>query len=86
MTSKSSSNGVVTFNSITIPDKYEAVVSKSHDMSFKEETITCDFKWETGFTCSATYFLITGFSVTGSVLSYNEPMPNVNVYLYAGTH
>jgi hypothetical protein len=42
------------------------------------------FKWEEGFKCDSEYFLISGFSITGQILSYNDPMPNVNVYLHSG--
>jgi len=28
--------------------------------------------------------LISGFSVSGKILNYNDPMPNVNVYIHQG--
>lgn len=28
--------------------------------------------------------MITGFSISGKVLSYNEPVPNVSVFLHQG--
>jgi hypothetical protein len=75
-------SGAITFKDITVPDVYEVRISSNDDLTFKQPEIACDFKWESGFKCEHDYFLITGFSISGTVLSYNDPMPNVNVYLH----
>ena len=72
------------FNQITNPGVYEVKITKADDITLESELMTCDFKWETGFVCDKPYFLITGYSISGSVLSYNDPMPNVGVFLYTG--
>lgn len=76
--------GKITFSDISIPDVYSLRVIPNEDTTFKKNEINCDFKWETGFKCDEESFLITGFSIKGSVLSYTDPMPNVNVYLHSG--
>lgn len=76
-------NGNVVFSDITIPDTYQIKVISTEDITFKTDTVNCEFTWETGFKCQSEYFLITGFSITGHVLSYQDPMPNVKVYLHA---
>ena len=72
------------FNDITIPDQYKLKVLSNADSTIKKEEINCDFKWETGFKCEQEAFVITGFSISGKILSYNEPVPNIRVYLHNG--
>ena len=74
--------GQVVFTDITIPDTYIIRVISSDDFTFRKEEISCDFKWETGFICESNSFLITGFSISGRVLSYNDPVPNVSIFLH----
>jgi hypothetical protein len=59
-------------------------IQDSADYTFEHEVISCDFKWETGFQCQHPHFLVTGYTIEGQVLSYNEAMPNVKVYLHPG--
>lgn len=57
--------GQVEFKDISIPTKYILSVVGNEDLTFKKESIECDFLWETGFKCQSDFFEITGFSVTG---------------------
>ena len=83
-TQTTDSEGSVLFTDITLPDTYEVKALPNEDITLKEDSVKCDLKWESGFRCEADYFLITGFSIKGKVLSYQDPMPNVNVYLHSG--
>lgn len=84
-TATSDANGNFVFDQVTSPDRYVMSIQESEDFTFATEVVTCDFKWETGFQCEHPHFTVTGYSISGQVLSYNEAMPNVKVYLHAGT-
>ncbi|CDW74259.1 nodal modulator 1-like [Stylonychia lemnae] len=77
-------NGVVEFKDISIPDTYSLRIIPNEDLTLKQEQINCQFEWETGFKCEQDSFVISGFSVSGKILNYNDPMPNVSVYIHQG--